>query len=44
MLQIDSKVHALESREINKINSNKGKKKEFSIIIIVNQIIELAAA
>jgi hypothetical protein len=43
--QADSKIHALKLRKFNKKNSDKGKEKEFSIIIIViNQIIELTTA
>jgi hypothetical protein len=44
ILQADNKIHALESKEINKINSNKRKEKEFSVIIIINQTIGLTAA
>jgi hypothetical protein len=43
--QIDSRIHALKLKEINKTNSNKEKEKEFSIIIIIiNQTIGLTAA
>jgi hypothetical protein len=41
---LDSKVHALGSRGINKINSDKGKEKELFVIIMINQIIGLIAA
>jgi hypothetical protein len=44
MPQADSRIHALKSKKINKINSDKGKEKEFSIIIMVNQIIGLITA
>jgi hypothetical protein len=44
MLQINSKIHVLKSKGINKINSDKEKEKEFFIIIIINQIIGLTAA
>jgi hypothetical protein len=43
IFQTDSKVHVLELKEFNKTNSNKGKKKEFSVIIMINQIIGLIA-
>jgi hypothetical protein len=41
--QADNRVHALKSKKINKINSDKGKEKKLSIIIIINQIIRLTA-
>jgi hypothetical protein len=41
--QIDSRIHILKSKEINKINSDKEKEKEFFVTIIVNQIIGLTA-
>jgi hypothetical protein len=44
IFQADNKIHALKSRKFNKINSDKEKEKEFSIIIIINQTIKLTAA
>jgi hypothetical protein len=42
--QTDSRIYALGSKGINKINSDKGKEKKISIIIMINQIIGLTAA
>jgi hypothetical protein len=42
--QADSKIHALESKRANKTNSDKGKEKKLSVIIIINQTIGLTAA
>jgi hypothetical protein len=41
--QANSRIHVLGSKKINKINSDKEKEKELSIIIMINQIIGLIA-